>query len=313
MNELSAEYTKAVDLDRRIKVSAQLAQQNLYDMCMGFKEMRDSRLYKELGYSEFNDYCKTEIGFGDRQVYRMISTVENLSEDFVTSMSRIGTTKLFLLSTLSEDERTEFTESTDLESTTVRELEQEIKQLKADKDKAVAEKSAVEAEMDTKDATITAFEKQASAYRNKISQLEKEIKELESRPIDITPVENQDKKLNEVIKSLERENIRQNEELEASYRKQTNDLREKLEAKKQEELSKLRNELEATKAEYEKKLAEKLQTAVVDENKTKFKILLTSAFDAVKRLTGFIKDNNEQVYKDKTIQLLKAVEKELEG
>ena len=87
--------------------------------------MRDSKLYKELGYSEFNDYCRTEIGFGDRQVYRLISTVENLSEDFVTSMSRIGTTKLFLLSTLPEEERTQVTETTDLESTSVRELKEQ--------------------------------------------------------------------------------------------------------------------------------------------------------------------------------------------
>ena len=35
MNELSAEYIKAAELDRRIKTSAQLAQQSLYDMCMG--------------------------------------------------------------------------------------------------------------------------------------------------------------------------------------------------------------------------------------------------------------------------------------
>lgn len=49
MNELTAEYAKAADLDRKIKVSAQLAQQSLYDMCMGLKEMRDNKLYKELG------------------------------------------------------------------------------------------------------------------------------------------------------------------------------------------------------------------------------------------------------------------------
>lgn len=312
MSELSL-IVRAKDLDRKIKTSAQLAQQSLYEMCMSFKEMRDSKLYRELGYQSFEDYCEQEIGFSRMNVYNYISVAENMPQDFVNSNLQIGIKKLTLLSKLSDEERTQITENTDLESTTVRELEQEIKQLKADKDKAVAEKSAVEAEMDTKDATITAFEKQTSAYKDKISQLEKEIKELESRPIDITPVENSDKKLNEVIKSLERENIRQNEELEASYRKQTNDLREKLEAEKQEELAKLRIELEATKAEYEKKLAEKPQTAIEDENKTKFKIYLTSAFDAVKRLTSFIKENDEQVYKNKTIQLLKAVEKELEG
>ena len=49
MNELSTEYIKAAELDRRIKTSAQLAQQSLYDMCMGFKEMRDSGFIRSLG------------------------------------------------------------------------------------------------------------------------------------------------------------------------------------------------------------------------------------------------------------------------
>ena len=62
MNELSVNYTKAQELDRRIKTSAQLAQQSLYEMCKGFKEMRDSKLYKELGYSTFEDYCEQETG-----------------------------------------------------------------------------------------------------------------------------------------------------------------------------------------------------------------------------------------------------------
>lgn len=69
MNELSAEYIKAAELDRRIKTSAQLAQQSLYDMCMGFKEMRDSRLYKQLGYSDFGEYCEQEIGFKRVQLH----------------------------------------------------------------------------------------------------------------------------------------------------------------------------------------------------------------------------------------------------
>lgn len=82
MNELSTEYIKAAELDRRIKTSAQLAQQSLYDMCMGFKEMRDSRLYKELGYSDFGDYCEKETGFSKMNVYRYISIAENLPQDF---------------------------------------------------------------------------------------------------------------------------------------------------------------------------------------------------------------------------------------
>ena len=119
MNELSAEYIKAAELDRRIKTSAQLAQQSLYDMCMGFKEMRDSRLYKELGYSDFGDYCEKETGFSKMNVYRYISIAENLPQDFVTSRLQIGVKKLTLLAKLSDEERTELAENIDLESTTV--------------------------------------------------------------------------------------------------------------------------------------------------------------------------------------------------
>ena len=140
------DYVKAVNLNYHIKAAAQVAQQSLYEMCMGFKEMRDSKLYKELGYSDFGEYCEKETEFTPRSVYRYISIAENLPSDFVTPVSQIGVRKLYLLSSLSEEERTEITEKTDLESTSVRELEQQIRQIRAEKDKAVADKSAAEAE-----------------------------------------------------------------------------------------------------------------------------------------------------------------------
>ena len=183
MNELSVNYIKAQELDRRIKTSAQLAQQSLYDMCMGFKEMRDSKLYKELGYSDFGDYCENETGFTRMNVYRYISIAENLPQDFVTSRLQIGVKKLTLLSKLSEEERTEITENTDLESTSVRELEQQIKQIRAEKDKAIADKSAAEAEASASAQQARALEKAKEQLSQQIHSLEAEIKELESRPV----------------------------------------------------------------------------------------------------------------------------------
>ena len=47
------DYVKAVNLNYHIKAAAQVAQQSLYEMCSGFKEMRDSKLYKELGNNTF--------------------------------------------------------------------------------------------------------------------------------------------------------------------------------------------------------------------------------------------------------------------
>ena len=126
---VSNDYIKAKDLDRKIKTSAQLAQQSLYDMCMGFKEMRDSKLYKELGYSDFGDYCEQETGFTRMNVYKYISIAEKLSDDFVNSSLQIGVTKLSLLAKLDEPIRTEIIETTDLENTSVRELKAKLAEL----------------------------------------------------------------------------------------------------------------------------------------------------------------------------------------
>ena len=75
------EYIKALNLNKKILVSAQLAQQSLYEMCTAFKEMRDSKLYKELGYSDFGDYCEQEVGMTRRQVYKYVAIAEKLPED----------------------------------------------------------------------------------------------------------------------------------------------------------------------------------------------------------------------------------------
>lgn len=57
MSELiiSEQHRQAVELHQKIMISANLAQQNLFEMCMGLKTMRDNKLYKELGYSNFED------------------------------------------------------------------------------------------------------------------------------------------------------------------------------------------------------------------------------------------------------------------
>lgn len=57
MSELiiSEQHRQAVELHQKIMISANLAQQNLFEMCTGLKTMRDNKLYKELGYSNFED------------------------------------------------------------------------------------------------------------------------------------------------------------------------------------------------------------------------------------------------------------------
>lgn len=314
MNELSAEYIRAAELDRRIKTSAQLAQQSLYDMCMGFKEMRDSRLYKELGYSDFGEYCEQETGFSRMNVYNYIRVAEKLPQDFVNSSLQIGVKKLTLLAKLSDEERTELTENTDLENTTVKELKAKIDILQNERDRAM--ESNAEASHQ-----VFMADKKVLEMKNKVTQLEAEIKELENRPIEVA-VETDSKEVANLKDAMRRVDLDWSEKYSKLEEDSLKDRRELLqkaeqaEKDKQDKLSQLREELDRTKAEYEKKLAGKADITPTQDDKAIFKAYLSTAVDSVTRLVGFVNEHNDSdnygLFTQKARQLADIINSKLE-
>lgn len=316
-NEISAEYTKAVDLDRRIKVLIQLVQQNLYDMCMSFKEMRDSGLHKELGYSEFDDYCKKEVGFSDRQVYKYISIVENLPQELVKSTSLIGTEKLYFLSRLDEPQREELQQTTDLESTSVRELKEKIAELKIKADKADMLSSRLDdmnkncdriaEQRDKAESKIRQLEAKVEEKDKDIISLEGTIEELESRPVEVavqsdtTEIE----KLNSIIKQTD-----------LDWGKKYSELEEENIKLRQEDFRKHAAEIEQLRSDYERKLSEAENASSaepVPDTKEVFKAYLSNAVDAVKRLLSFVqKYPDEKIFRDKTKELFNNINQNME-
>ena len=317
MNELSVNYTKAQELDRRIKTSAQLAQQSLYEMCKGFKEMRDSKLYKELGYNTFEDYCEQETGIKRRQVYSYIQVIEKLPSDFVHSSAQIGVKKLYLLSSLSEEERTEIAEKTDLENTSVRELEQQIRQIRAEKDKAVADKSAAEAEASAAAQQAKSLEKAKNALSQQIATLEAEIKELENRPIEVTAEPAKDgvmdktafdnicKTYEQQLDKVQEDALQDTIRLNREHTEQMNSLK----AENEKKLEELRCQLEAAKREQSE------LTVAVPDSKETFKAYLATAIDAAKRLCEFIgnnpADSNHDLFVSKAKQFFTKMTEEI--
>lgn len=314
MNELSAEYIKAAELDRRIKTSAQLAQQSLYDMCMGFKEMRDSRLYKELGYSDFGEYCEQETQINRQNVYKYIKVAENLPSEFVSSGRQIGIKKLYLLSSLSESERTELAESIDLESTTVKELKAKIDILQNERDRAMESNAEASHQVFMADRKVLEM-------KNKVTQLEAEIKELESRPIEVA-VETDSKEVANLKDAMRRVDLDWSEKYSKLEEDSLKDRRELLqkaeqaEKDKQDKLSQLRAELDRTKAEYEKKLAEKAEITPTQDDKAIFKAYLSTAVDSVTRLVDFVNEHNDSdnygLFTQKARQLADIINSTLE-
>ena len=259
---ITENYSRAVSLHRKICANAQAAQESLFEVCKGLKEMRDGKLYKELGYQNFEDYCESEVGFSRMQAHRMISIADNLPKDFVTSMLQIGTTKLSLLAKLDEPERQEIIQNNDLESTSVKELKNKISDLKKANDRLLekasqAEKNAEDSRKKESEAwgKVSVLKTDSEMQVKKISQLEKQIQELENNPKQVA-VEDTTKinELKEEIKKLKADSAseidsmktRHNQE-KADFMREKNELNKKLENKQKEFASKHNEWLESCK------------------------------------------------------------------
>lgn len=306
---VSEQHKQAIELHQKIIVSANLAQQNIWDMCNGLKTMRDNKLYKELGYQNFEDYCETEVGFNRTQAHKYISIIENTSEN-VYSSKHLGVSKLYLLSTISEPEQAEIAEKLDLESTTVKQLKAEIEKLKVEKSNLNDEKENLQnsnnyLKTDFKEVCQNKAEvdRLLTKEQNRNSELEAKIKELESRPIEVAVAEPSDneRRLNETIKALERENIKHYDELEKEYRNNEKIVRKQLEDEKQEALRK-------QKEEYEERL-KNVQTADgSSDDKDVFKAYFSIAYDSFVRMLDFAKQSQDkEFFKGKVEHLIEAL------
>lgn len=300
-NELSASYSKALDLHNKILVSAQLAQNNLWDMCAGLKEMRDGKLYKELGYQNFEDYCQTEFNMNRSNAHKYISIIENINQENVSTSKHFGVSKLYLLSTLSEAEQAEITAENDVENMTVKQLEAEIRELKEKNAALKLDLGELAEEHERTCEQATADSKTISGLRKNISALNQTIEELEARPIEVAVAEPSDdvRRLKETIRSMEADTARQMERMENEHIADVRQLHERSREETERQLRELREQ-------YEQKLAE--ATAADGDDKQIFKAYYAAAFDAFRRMLDFAGASpNKGFFKEKINNLLATV------
>lgn len=194
---VNTEYAKAAEVHAEIINYAKMAQENLYQMALGFKKMRDEKLYMALGYDNFAEYCEKETGMKRGNVYKYIAVAEKLPQEFVSPVRQIGVQKLYLLTTITEDEREEIAETIDLESSTVKELKSKIDELKNKNDELERSRSELE----------EAQSSEMETYKNRISELERAINEFENKPIEVAVQDNEDEinRLKAELVQLQRE------------------------------------------------------------------------------------------------------------
>lgn len=297
-NEISKSYSKALELHNKILVSAQLAQNSLWDMCAGLKEMRDGKLYKELGYQNFEDYCGTEFNMTAGNARRYISIIENIPEENRAPVHGFGMKKLYLLSTLSESEQEEITAENDVESMTVKQLESEIKQLKEKNSELKLDLDELAEEHERTCEQATADSKTISGLRQNISALNQTIEELESRPIEVAVAEPSEdvRRLEDTIKNLQRVTDEQLDRVQEDHLAAERKLRQEHAA-----------ELEQQKKEFEEKLAAARNAE--GDDKQVFKAYYAAAYDTFNRMLDFAKASpNKDFFKDKINKLITSME-----
>ena len=214
--ELGDPLATAQALHQRIVNDAQTAAESIWDMAKGIKEMRDGKHYKSLLYANFEGYCEEALGMSRAHAYRYIQIAEGMTAEKVASMRQIGTTKLALLATVTEEQQEIVTTAVDVESATVKELKAEIDKLKGRAEKAEQEKKAAEnmqsierahrkeadAAFERAQARISSLEADKQQYAEAddkikrlnaeiannsdyIGKLQAKIKELENRPVEV--------------------------------------------------------------------------------------------------------------------------------
>lgn len=125
----------AEQVHNRICNNFDKVEKTLYDICVDLKSIRDNKHYKTLGYNTFEDYCLENFNMSRFNAYKYISIAENLPDNFVATsqQKQIGLNKLYVLSRLTDEERSELIQTTDIENTPVKEVEKKAKEIKDSK------------------------------------------------------------------------------------------------------------------------------------------------------------------------------------
>lgn len=118
------EYALARQADELVNNGMKLAQIGVSQMCRGVKMMHDGKLYKQFGFQNFAEYCKSK-GFSREHGTRLVKISEMLEQENVTPGShfeKLGLTVLKLLAPLEPEQREQLAQTVDLETISNRQI-----------------------------------------------------------------------------------------------------------------------------------------------------------------------------------------------
>lgn len=237
---------RAVLLNSRINANALLMGNLIVSTGRDLKAMRDEKLYKELGFESFDEYCDSKTPFKKRNAYNFIQCFEDYGEQRLEELSTLGITKLTKLLALNSADREELIESGEAEKMTTRELEKRIKelqnkneQLTLELDERTKDEKAAEVlkqQIERLNAELEAAKAVQNQQKERADLLEKQNEELSKRPVDVA-VEKPSKAEIDKIKKAAAEKAEK--AAKKQHDKEIAELRERMAAAEKENAEKL--------------------------------------------------------------------------
>lgn len=340
---ISDKEVSAVSLDQRIREHTTAIGEHFIALAQSLKQMRDEKLYIELGYNTFDAYIEgSGHPFGSRQAYNYIRVYENFDKKFIEEHSSLGVTKLEMLTKIFRGDVENFIEENNVEEMSSRELKEAIDKINAlseqvsfltdENDKLKAEKEETELPADvlseinelrkkceSLSVTVSERDKEVDGLadarleaENKLNSAEAEKRILEKELKELKSVKAEKKKLEKELKDLKAKPVEvavaepSEEQVNAIRKEITDELSEKYE----KELAELKSA-----AEESAELRRKLSAAQNDEVK-EFKIYFEDTKSRLEHLFSVLDripdEETKQKMKTGLVKFLDALKGDLE-
>lgn len=212
---------RAAQLTQRIMANGKIAASSMIEMGRDLKTVRDERLFTEMGYENFEEYCEKKIGIGKRHGYNFIQIYEKFGEEKLGQLQQLGITKLLEIAKLDDEDADDLMQNNDVNALSVRELSAKVDeyrnkfgqltlQLEEEKSKN-AESDSLESQVEELRKQLEAarqanenmksgahnaekhFEEQKAALLKEKEALSEQIRELESRPTEKTEISEEER------------------------------------------------------------------------------------------------------------------------
>lgn len=305
--EMERKERQAVELDQQIKVYANLAWQNLIESARCLKTMRDSRLYLELGYTDFEDYTEKSLGIKQRQAYTYIKAYEDLGERFLSANASLGITKLGMLAQLPLTDRDEFVEAHDLADMSVDEVKkliaendqrgQQIDMLTDERDRAVSEKDELSEELEEAKVKADDLKDENEKLSEEIEKLEAELEAEKNKPSEVAVRE---PSAEEIEKIKAEASAATKKELEKVHKKEITEVKDKAFEKATDQF---RKSLDEERAKVNSLTADN-EALIKKRDELQKQLLISASPDAVK--FSFYSESLQETFK-KLFECIKTV------